>query len=234
MENLLRNFFGIKDEELLNKMLEYFKLASLRDKCYPKTAHVYAMELSDSTVKIGLSDKIEARAKDIESANKVQVLRLQHTQAAPRNIAFEIENACHKAFQSYLARGKEYFNIKFEDACAELDKYADKISAANAELEKLRADNEDTLKEYEQKNQELLDRIVELEKLKPPTEPTTSLFAPKQPALFGEPQVQSPPSDFNQLEKLLNIIDKCSIIKDENLRDKLIRQAATLLFNKVF
>lgn len=69
---------------------------------------------------------------------------------------------------------------------------------------------------------------------KAPAEPTTSLFAPKQPALFDEPQVQSPPSDFDQLEKLLNIIDKCSIIKDENLRDKLIRQAATLLFNKDF
>ena len=90
----------------------------------PTLNRVYAMELSDGTVKIGRSSNIEVRQKQIESENGVKVLRVYYTDFLPLETAAQIETDCHKFFAEFLARGKEFFNVSFEDACAAIDNFS--------------------------------------------------------------------------------------------------------------
>ena len=90
----------------------------------PTLNRVYAMEFSDGTVKIGRSSNIEARQKQIESENGVKVLRVYYTDFLPLETAAQIETDCHKFFAEFLARGKEFFNVSFEDACAAIDNFS--------------------------------------------------------------------------------------------------------------
>ena len=95
----------------------------------PKMGCVYAFEMGDSTVKIGVSEDVDQRKLSVQSAKCQDVLRIHSTGFAPYRFMTKLEKRCHAAFAERRVRG-EYFNITFEEAIAELDSHADEIAAA--------------------------------------------------------------------------------------------------------
>ena len=94
-------------------------------------ACVYALELSDKIVKIGMTGDMEARQSAIQRSLQLEIIRRHHTPFVPRKEALRIENSCHKTFEARLAHHREYFNITFEEACAELDRHTAEIQTTN-------------------------------------------------------------------------------------------------------
>jgi len=101
----------------------------LNKPCAPTLACVYAFEMGDSTVKIGVTQDVEDRAKNVSRAKCQDILRVHNTPFAPYRFMTKLEKRCHAAFADRRVRG-EYFNITFEEACAELDSHADEIADA--------------------------------------------------------------------------------------------------------
>lgn len=95
----------------------------------PQLACVYAFEMSDDTVKIGLSENPDNRAKQVAGAVFLDVKRIYHTGYAPRSFMYSIESTCHAKFADRRVRG-EFFAIPFEEAVAELDSHADEVATA--------------------------------------------------------------------------------------------------------
>ena len=93
-----------------------------------KIGCVYAFEMSDYTVKIGVTTNVEKRSKSVEHAIYLNVLRVYHTSFAPYAFMTKIERRCHERFDDHRVRG-EYFDIPFEEACAELNRHAEEIAA---------------------------------------------------------------------------------------------------------
>ena len=92
--------------------------------------------MDDGTVKIGIARDVSQRIKTIQRENGTQVLKQYSSKVIDEKLATEIESKCHAAFEDKRAHG-EYFNISFEEGCAELNKYSAEIDAANSEIEKM-------------------------------------------------------------------------------------------------
>lgn len=104
----------------------------------PNFEQVYAFEMSDSTVKVGISREVPKRIKSVESAVYLSVRRVFQTEPGPPNLIHKIEKLCHARFAADRVRG-EFFNITFEESCEELKRYSSKINAArNAQIEEHR------------------------------------------------------------------------------------------------
>ena len=95
----------------------------------PTLACVYAFEMSDSTVKIGVSEDADRRKGEVQNDKCQDVLRIHSTELAPYCFMTKLERKCHEAFVDRRVRG-EYFAITFEEAVAELDSHAEEIAAA--------------------------------------------------------------------------------------------------------
>ena len=95
----------------------------------PQLACVYAFDMSDATVKIGVTTNVGERVKSVSRAVYLEVTRIHNTPLAPLDFMRVIEARCHAAFFGRCERG-EFFNITFEEAVAELDKHADEIADA--------------------------------------------------------------------------------------------------------
>ena len=100
----------------------------------PQLACVYAAEMSDDTVKIGVSIKPYERVQQVAGAVYLKVKRVHHTAFAPRSFMYDIESRCHATFDDRRARS-EFFNITFEEAVAELNSHADEIATALAKAD---------------------------------------------------------------------------------------------------
>ena len=96
----------------------------------PKIGQVYAFEMQDSTVKIGVTQDAQRRIGEVENVRCLDVLRVHATDFAPYDFMTKLEIACHKAFEGRRVRG-EYFDITFEEAVAELDSHAQEIADAH-------------------------------------------------------------------------------------------------------
>ena len=96
----------------------------------PKIGQVYAFEMQDSTVKIGVTQDAQRRIGEVENVRCLDVLRVHATDFAPYDFMTKLEVICHKAFEERRVRG-EYFDITFEEAVAELDSHAQEIAAAH-------------------------------------------------------------------------------------------------------
>lgn len=94
---------------------------------------VYAVEISNKTVKIGYTGNIRRRMQTISSSSGMEIINSYATEFVDSEIAYSIEQACHETFSKYRLKG-EFFRISFADACTELDKYADKIAEKNRML----------------------------------------------------------------------------------------------------
>ena len=93
---------------------------------YPETkpaeAYVYALELDNGWVKIGMSNDVDTRKWSIRRKLQLTTLRSYHSDFMPRQKAHQIEKSCHKFFHDGLVYRREYFNITFEEACAEINR----------------------------------------------------------------------------------------------------------------
>ena len=92
------------------------------------TACVYALLMSNGTVKIGHSGNVKKRVSCIESKHGLTVEKIYHTPFISREIARLIEKACHNIFSPSKVDG-EFFSIKFESACAEIDTFVKFVEA---------------------------------------------------------------------------------------------------------
>ena len=82
---------------------------------------VYAFELSNALVKIGVTGNLYSFAQKVALDNQSEVLNVYHTSFCEDRAAYIIESACHKTFADKRVGG-EYFNITFEEARAELER----------------------------------------------------------------------------------------------------------------
>lgn len=129
----------------------------------PCLACVYALEMSDNTVKIGVTTNLERRIKEVSGSVYLDVLSVYSTGFAPFGFMRTIESRCHSAFADKRVRG-EFFAITFDEACAELDRHAEEIAAV------LKASDEKFLDEVEYFEE--LQRERSGEKYKPHWNPT--------------------------------------------------------------
>ena len=102
----------------------------------PQYVALYAFEMSDSTVKIGVSQQVEKRQWQVSNATGLDVLRVHQTDSMPKKFALVLESRVHGIFFERNARN-EFFNITFEEAVAELDKLADEITREREKAEQL-------------------------------------------------------------------------------------------------
>ena len=94
---------------------------------------VYAFEMSDSTVKIGMSNFPQQRKGAVERDYGLKVINSYQVEIPSRIQAFRVENELHRFFAARRVNG-ELFNITFAEACEALDKYKD-LTYENIEYE---------------------------------------------------------------------------------------------------
>lgn len=120
----VENYFAISLQ-----MAKLFHFNTLPRYTAPKIGCVYAFDMNDGTVKIGVTSNLEKRIKSVQCSIYLDVLRVHQTAFAPLDFMRIIERRCHDTFDAFRVRG-EYFAITFEEACTELDRYADDIAEA--------------------------------------------------------------------------------------------------------
>lgn len=95
----------------------------------PKIGCLYAFAMSDNSVKIGVTQNVDRRKFEVQHAKCQDILQIHCTGFAPFSFMTKLELRCHAAFSDRRLRG-EYFDITFEEACAELDSHAQEIADA--------------------------------------------------------------------------------------------------------
>lgn len=80
-------------------------------------------QMDNDTVKIGIAFDVEERKNSIQNSSGAEVLKFCRTDYIDSTDAHKIEIACHKTFKAQRIKG-EFFRITFEEARAELEKYA--------------------------------------------------------------------------------------------------------------
>ena len=130
---------------MANKIMKYvfgeplgngvFNFYYLKPPTRPDETRVYAFEMMNGSVKIGMSGDVGARAASVERAVLTSVMRVHKTNPAPSTFIRKLEAHCHAVFAARRLRG-EFFNITFEEAVAELDKHVAAITQAHDEAER--------------------------------------------------------------------------------------------------
>lgn len=82
---------------------------------------VYAFKLSNGRVKIGVSGNLNQRKHSVEVQAQAKVVDTHHTNFYEDAAAYIVESRCLDFFADKCVGG-EYFDISFEEACAELDR----------------------------------------------------------------------------------------------------------------
>lgn len=221
----------------------------------PQIGCVYAIEMSDGTVKIGVSTQPDERVQQVAGSVYLEIKRVHFTAFAPRSFMYEMEKRCHAAFVDRRVRG-EFFDITFEEAVAELDSHADEIADALAEADQRYIDELDYffnefLPEYEDrhiKQTETSARVTAEKKTSveevAPDDISAAVIADLQQQFAAldekvtglenvfsqwleEIQNQLTPAD--KADKLVAFAEK---IRNDEVRDKMLMQAANLILGK--
>lgn len=240
----------LTDEDRNNLMTKFWQHADVMGQplrpCPPKIGQLYAFEMSDNTVKIGATSKSEKRIHEVEQKVYLKVLRWHFTDFAPYEFITKTELHCHAKFDDRRVRG-EFFDIPFEEACAELDRYNETFNAAlKAADEKLLDEIDvyfnDFLPEYEAHQTKLVPadtpaldvaslkaQIDELRKSINEYKALVDLFID----LVKESPTENkkPLTDFERADKLLIIADK---ISDPVKKETILIKAANLFVGKKF
>ena len=82
-------------------------------------ASIYCFEMSNGTVKIGISNNVPYRAKDVEYRTRLKVTNVFYLTVGSRRKAFDIEIALHKYFAAQCVQ-REFFLIDFNEACEQI------------------------------------------------------------------------------------------------------------------
>lgn len=84
--------------------------------------HVYAFDMGNGTVKIGISTDVGKRRAAVSSSSGLEISRWCYTDTFPDYRAYGIESECHKFFAPRRTRG-EFFKIPYEEARDKLQTY---------------------------------------------------------------------------------------------------------------
>lgn len=112
--------------------LTFEKLAEISKevKQNPIKKCVYILKMSNGTIKIGCTENFRRRARQIETASGLKIVDWSHTEYLLAQHAYTVEATCHRAFNDHKIRG-EFFNITFDEACAELEKHEEITDTKN-------------------------------------------------------------------------------------------------------
>lgn len=102
----------------------------------PPPCVVYVLQMSNNTVKIGVSQDITQRKKTIKGHSGLNILMQWCTELIPRRIAYKVEALSHKELAEHKTQG-EFFDIPFDDACFTVALYTAIVSEGEAYKEKL-------------------------------------------------------------------------------------------------
>lgn len=89
--------------------------AEIEGRQSPFTCCVYVLEMSNCTVKIGITGNFKKRKLEIENASGMGVIRHCHSKYIDAKEARDFESYLHGVFEENRAKG-EFFNIDFEEA----------------------------------------------------------------------------------------------------------------------
>lgn len=112
------------DEQLVRKLKEEKETKARLERqlmkiTKPEFAVVYAMLVSNGTVKIGYSGNITERVKAIKSEFKLNVLQVYTTNSFSVDDAKTLEEQLKTKYSAYCMGG-EFFDICFDDVCKDL------------------------------------------------------------------------------------------------------------------
>lgn len=96
-----------------------------------RPACIYALELSDGTVKIGVARNLKKRINGVARSAHLRWLNVYRTSFAPFSFMRSVVQKCHKAFADKWLHG-EFFAADFYDVCKELYRHERKIESALA------------------------------------------------------------------------------------------------------
>lgn len=107
----------------------------MEDKTAVQNVHVYVFELDNNTVKIGISENIRRRIKEIQGGGNT-VLRFAISQRGfKKSEARRIEAACHRYFKNRRKpKQREYFYVPYDEANAYLQTYTPVIEPHGDDL----------------------------------------------------------------------------------------------------
>ncbi|MBR4641350.1 MAG: GIY-YIG nuclease family protein [Selenomonadaceae bacterium] len=88
---------------------------------------VYALEMNNVTVKIGITSNFFKRKRNIETGSGLTVVRYFNTHYINEKYARLIESLCHGIFSPYKLEG-EFFSVEFEEACKAIDSFVKMVS----------------------------------------------------------------------------------------------------------
>lgn len=93
---------------------------------------VYAMEFGSEIVKIGVSQNVAQRMREVQRQYGKKVKRVAYTEPLPRDFAYCLEWCVHSDLMSRQRfQGKpECFNVSFKDACAAIKTYSGQMIVA--------------------------------------------------------------------------------------------------------
>ena len=83
---------------------------------------VYVLQLSNDSIKIGISQCFEKRLKDLQHAGGILVTRWAYTEYIDSQQAHKIECMCHKQLHPCRLHG-EYFKASFRVGCDTIEQY---------------------------------------------------------------------------------------------------------------
>ena len=98
------------------------QMAKAFQRSEPPRNCVYVLQMSNNTVKIGVTQNFTKRSNTISTSSGMEVVREWHTKDLPKGEAYKIESSCHKTFRDKRIKG-EFFNIPFDDAVSELKRF---------------------------------------------------------------------------------------------------------------
>lgn len=84
--------------------------------------HVYAFDMNNGTVKIGVSNNVSKRRAAVSSSSGLEIPRWCYTETFRDYRAYGIESECHKFFAPRRTKG-EFFKISYEEARDKLQTY---------------------------------------------------------------------------------------------------------------
>ena len=91
-----------------------------------KPACVYALLMSNDTVKIGYTGNLRRRVTKLENQSGLTVNKMHFTPFTTREVARLIEWVCQKNFSSRKVKG-EFFSVDFNKVCAAVDDFFAKV-----------------------------------------------------------------------------------------------------------
>ena len=86
-----------------------------------KDAHAYVFDMSDDTVKIGITSDVEDRKKRMKRERGLEVRQEHHSPKMPRPTAQRVEKTLHRKFAHAKIDG-EFFKADYPEVCTALDK----------------------------------------------------------------------------------------------------------------